>query len=256
MHEIPPRVLDAPIARSFPLDDLVVRTDGDGRTVEAYAAVFDKPTEIRDHFGHYTETIDRTAFNVAINRSAQKPKVLFNHGKDIYGNPSDRFALPIGVPETIRADGHGLRTVTRISKTPLGDEVLELMRDGAVDGFSFQGAPHRSQRIAAKSRDELPTIVRQELGLTEYGPGVFVAYSDARILAVRTEYLVDEIDQLPPDQLAELVQVLRSRVPDLADSRTDDARNADDTGQPDRAAGEFNHERRLMAARLRGLITP
>lgn len=241
------------IARSFELDDLVVRSEGDGRTVEAYAAVFDKPTEIRDQFGHYTEVIDRAAFNVAINRG-QKPKVLFNHGRDIYGNPSDRFSMPIGTAESVASDGHGLRTVTRIARTELGDEVLELMRSGAITGFSFQGRAVKSQHQAAKSRDDLPTIRRQELGLTEYGPGVFVAYSDARLLAVRTESLVAEIDQLPPDQLAELIAVLRSRVPDLADGRPVDARDADDHGQPDRAAAEFQAKRRLLAARLRGII--
>ena len=31
------------------------RTGGDGRTVEAYAAVFDDPAEINDHEGHYIE---------------------------------------------------------------------------------------------------------------------------------------------------------------------------------------------------------
>ena len=38
--------------------------------------------------------------------------------------------------------------------------------------------------------------------------------------------------------------------------RSDDPRNADDTASSSRTAGEFNHQRRLMAARLRGLISP
>src|SRR5690349_1314009 len=32
--------------RSYPLDDIRIRSGGDGRTVEAYAAVFDTPSEI------------------------------------------------------------------------------------------------------------------------------------------------------------------------------------------------------------------
>jgi HK97 family phage prohead protease len=244
------------ITRSFLLDDLVVRSEGDGRTVEAYAAVFGQPTEIRDHFGHYNEVIDRAAFNVAINRTKGKPRVLFNHGKDLYGNPSDRFAMPIGTPESITADSRGLRTVTRIAKTELGDEVLELMRSGAIDGFSFQGAPIKSQTLARTDGDELPTIVRQQLGLTEYGPGVFVAYSGAQVMAIRTEQLADEIGHLDHDQLAELVDVLRSRIPDLGDLvRSEGPGSADDTSQPDTAARDFNHQRRLMAARLRGIAS-
>lgn len=246
---------DPPIERSFLLDDLVVRSEGDGRTVEAYAAVFNTPTEIVDRYGHYMESIDRAAFNVAINRPARQPRVLFNHGKDIYGNPAADFSKPIGTPISITADSRGLRTVTRIAKTQLGDEVLELMRSGAIDGFSFQGAPEKSQRLAATDGG-LPTIVRQRLGLTEYGPGVFVAYTDAKIMAVRTEQLVNDIDQLTPDQFAELVNVLRSRIPDLAVAPVDVvARAADEAGLPNSAAvAAFDAHRRRIAARIRGVI--
>lgn len=229
-----------PILRSFALDDLVVRADGDGRTVEAYAAVFNTPTEIKDFDGHYLEVIDRAAFNGAINRGS-KVGVLFNHGRDIYGNPSDRYSMPIGTPESIKADTRGLHTVTRIAKTPLGDEVLELMRSGAIDGFSFSGRPIRSQRQPAGSG--LPTILRTELSLREYGPAVFRAYDDARVLAVRAEDLADTIGQLPPDEVEHLVEVLRSRIP---------ASPADDAVLPARADDDF--QRRQMAARLRGLL--
>lgn len=244
---------DTPISRSFALDDLVVRAEGDGRTVEAYAAVFGAPTEITDHFGHYYEVIDRAAFNGAIKRGS-KVSVLFNHGRDIYGNPSDRFSLPIGTPESITADHRGLRTITKIARTDLGDEVLELMSTGAIDGFSFTGRPIKSERIERAKDDTLPTIVRTELSLREYGPAVFRAYEDARVLALRSvDELADHVDRLTPDQFNELVTVLRSRVPDLADSRPDDTRDADTTPSPTRAGGEFHHQRRLLAARLRGL---
>jgi HK97 family phage prohead protease len=241
---------DQLIARSYPLADLVVRTEGDGRTVDAYAAVFATPTEIRDFDGHYFEVIDRSAFDVTIRRGT-KISVLFNHGTDIYGNASDRFSMPIGTPESITADARGLRTVTRIAQTPLGDEVLELMRSGAIDGFSFSGKPLRSQRVPAAKGDDLSTIVRQELALKEYGPAVFRAYDDARVLAMRSDELAEHLAQLPSDQLEELVGVLRSRVSDPQSS--DSASIDDNTASPDRAAGEFDHQRRLLAARLRGL---
>lgn len=253
--EVEPVAPSGPICRSFALDDLVVRSEGDGRTVEAYAAVFGSPTEITDHFGHYLEVIDRSAFNGAIKRGS-KVSVLFNHGRDIYGNASDRFSMPIGTPEAITTDARGLRTVTRIARTELGDEVLELMREGAIDGFSFTGRPIKSEKISRTKSDALPTIVRTELSLREYGPAVFRAYEDARVLALRSvDELADQVGQLTPDQFSELVAVLRSRIPDLADpGRSDDTRDADDTPSPDpRAGGEFNHQRRLLAARLRGL---
>lgn len=246
-----------PILRSFAIDDLVVRSEGDGRTVEAYAAVFDKPAEVRDQYGHYFETIDRAAFDGVLRRNV-KPKVMFNHGRDIYGNPSDKWSAPVAVHRAAQADGRGLRVESWYINTPAGDEALELVRSGAVDGFSFSGKPNRSRTIAAARGEDLPTIVRQELGLAEYGPAVFRVYDDARVLAMRSQLLADEIGQLNPDQLAELVGVLRSRVPDLADlGRSDDTQDADDAASHDdlvRAAGEFNNQRRLMAAKLRGLI--
>jgi HK97 family phage prohead protease len=252
--------LDAPpatgeIIRSYAIDDLVVRSDGDGRTVDAYAAVFNSPTEIQDQYGHYFEVIDRTAFDGVLKRGV-KPAVFFNHGRDIYGRPSDKWSAPIGVHRSAQVDGRGLRTESYISRTPAGDEALELMRDGAIDGFSFSGKPNRSRTIAAARGEDLPTILRQELSLKEYGPAVFRAYDDARVLALRSGQIADDIARLSVDQLAELVDVLRTRVPDLADlGRSDDTTGADVTALHDRAAGEFDQQRRQMAARLRGLIT-
>lgn len=243
-----------PITRSFAIDDLVVRSDGDGRTVDAYAAVFGQPTEVQDQYGHYFETIERSAFDGVIKRNV-KPKVMFNHARDIFGNPSDKWSAPVAVHRSMLSDGRGLRVSSWYVQTPAGDEALELVRSGAVDGFSFSGKPNRSRTIAAARGNDLPTIVRQELGLAEYGPAVFRVYEDARVLAVRSQQIADEIGNLPPDQLAELVEVLRSRVPDLADlGRSDDTKDADDAASHDRAAGEFDAQRRLMAARLKGLI--
>jgi hypothetical protein len=45
--------------RSFSLEDISVRSGGDGRTVEAYATVFNTPAEVRDQDGEYIEVIDR-----------------------------------------------------------------------------------------------------------------------------------------------------------------------------------------------------
>ena len=38
--------------RNYPLEDITIRSGGDGRTVEAYAAVFNVDTEIHDHQGN------------------------------------------------------------------------------------------------------------------------------------------------------------------------------------------------------------
>jgi hypothetical protein len=47
-----------PYYRSFPLEDIHVRSGGDGRTVEAYAAVFGAPAKVKDQDGQYMEEMD------------------------------------------------------------------------------------------------------------------------------------------------------------------------------------------------------
>lgn len=189
--------------RIYPLEDIHIMRSadgGDGRTVEAYAAVFNEPAEIHDHQGHYLEVIDPSAFNRAIDHAARSRggfpgavKVLWNHGRDLLGNPSDRFSMPIGVPveNGIRVESRGLLTRTRYSETPLADEVLENIRSGAITSQSFVGGIIRSTPQLRRgdryrpSGAELQTVRRTELGLRDYGPVLWPAYSGAEILGVR-----------------------------------------------------------------------
>jgi HK97 family phage prohead protease len=181
--------------RNFPLTDIQIQRAGDGRTVEAYAAVFHQEAEIRDHQGHYLEVIDPAAFNRAIGNArpgngnnAWRVGVFYNHARDLYGNPSADFSKPIGVPVDIHPDGKGLVTVTRYSQTPLADEILELVRDGAIAGQSFTGQIQRSNpegRNYTSRTGKLTTVKRMQLGLTEYGPTPMPAYEGAGILSVR-----------------------------------------------------------------------
>ena len=204
--------------RTYELEDIhIVRSgqgDSTGRLVEAYAAVFNSPAEIHDFEGHYIEEIDPAAFNKAVadvSRSRAgfgKVKVMFNHGLTIHGTPSERGSMPIGTPVDIRPEQRGLLTMTRYSETPFADEVLENIRNGSITAQSFTGRIIRSDpqlRRGDKHRPDsagnLRTVRRTELGLREYGPTPFEAYSGAEILGVRmsTPGALDEAD-LEPDE--------------------------------------------------------
>lgn len=211
--------------RMYPLEDMhIIRSSdgGDGRTVEAFAAVFDDPAEITDHEGHYIEVIDPAAFNRAIDHASRARgglsgaiKVLYNHGMTIQGTPSERFSMPIGTPVEIRAEKRGLLTRTRYSETPLADEVLESIRAGSITSQSFTGRIVRSDpslRRGDRHRQrgaELTMVRRTELGLREYGPVLWPAYSGAEILGVRMstpggwspdpDDQLDGFDGTPPD---------------------------------------------------------
>lgn len=171
----------------------------EGRTVEAYASVFDTEAEIRDHEGHYLETIDGAAFNRAINRAKPqggrdywKTQVFYNHGMTLHGTPSERYSTPIGTTVHIEADTRGLLTVTRYAETPLGDEILELIRSGAIRAQSFTGRIEKSAPEWKRGQPRQPqngkltSVRRLELGLEEYGPTPIPAYDLAEIVGVRS----------------------------------------------------------------------
>lgn len=158
--------------RAFPTD-LEIR-GGDGRTIVGIAAPFDSPAQIADMGGRYTETITRGAFARTIaERGAAKVKLLVQH---------EARSLPIGRATTLREDAAGLYGEFRISATERGDEVLELVRDGALDGLSIgfrvirdKWSPDHSIRNLLEARLDEVSVVN------------FPAYESARIEAVRAE---------------------------------------------------------------------
>lgn len=187
-------------SRTVDLDDIRILTraqGGDGRTVAAYAAVFNKPVPIRDQDGYYREQIAPAAFNKTIRDRADKIQVFYNHAKTIQGQPSDLFSLPLGVPVpgAMRADSRGWYTETRYSKTDIGDWVLELIKDGAIRGQSFTGAFLKSDPeppYYGRSADDLQLVTRMEIAALEYGPTPFPAYQDAEIVGVRNRKLMGD----------------------------------------------------------------
>ena len=178
--------------RSYPLEDISIRSGGDGRTVEAYAAVFDTAVEIKDQEGHYKERLAPTAFNKTIADNGTRFGVFYNHASTIYGTPSERFSIPLGKPLEVRADSRGLLTVTRYNKTPLADEILAAIDNGDITGQSFQGRFVASDKrtpkfgFAPSASGELVTVTRTEIAMKEYGPTPFPAYAMAEIIGVRS----------------------------------------------------------------------
>ena len=249
--------------RAYPLVDISIRSGGDGRTVEAYAAVWDTPVEISDQQGHYREQIARTAFNRTIQKRGDKPwPVMFNHGMTIHGTPSPEDSMPIGATvEPPRVDSRGLVTVSRYHTTTRADQALEAIRSGAISAQSFSGRfvasdpkPPRGGYAPDRRTGELPLVTRTEIEMREFGPAVFAAYPTANITGVRA--LVSQITGLDPDEaLRELARLIADSTP--LDSLPVDAPTpgpvAEDSpaGHSDTASA-FRHLRRL--AREKGVL--
>lgn len=176
-----------PVERTYTLQDMHIRQDGGGRVVQAYAAIFDTPTEIADQDGHYNETLSKGAFTRTLQHKGTNFGVLFNHGRTIDGEPNPAATMPIGVPLVVRADETGLYTETRYLDNPLADWTLNAIKEGALRSQSFSGRFRRSVRTYPQGRTAgtIPTITRNEIEMREYGPAVFAAYEGAAILGTR-----------------------------------------------------------------------
>ena len=202
------------VSRTFALEDATVRSDGDGRTVEAYAAVFNSPAEIRDTDGHYMEELARTSFDKTISERGTDFMVLFNHGKTPYGTPDGNLSIPIGVPVEVSRDDKGVFTATRYLDNPLADSILDGIKQRAIRGYSFTGRTIKSMKSRATTRGGLPTIMRNEIAMREYGPGLFPYYTGASILATRSASMfLEELGQLDPEDIEKFRTMLGLATP-------------------------------------------
>jgi len=180
------------IERTFELDDFEVkRSDSRGRTVTAYAAVFDQETEIRDQHGHYWEGIHRSSFNRTLTRGIERVGVYYNHGYDLSGKPNGLLAVPFATPLEIKPDGRGLLTISRYNDGELADAVLAAWEGGQIKGQSFRGRVFDSRKRGRRAGVE--RIERTELGLKEYGPTPTPAYDGAGLVAIRSRQDLEEL---------------------------------------------------------------
>ena len=214
---------DVMVRRTFALEDITIRAGGDGRTVEAYASVFDVEATVTDFEGAgYVESIRHGAFERTIAQRGDRMQVIYNHGLDIYGTPTAEFSMPVGVPLEMREDARGLFTVTRYSKTPLADQILELIKDGAIRAQSWGGRWVRSDTRAPYRPGQ--AVTRFEAAMREYGPTPFPVFADAAIVGVRSvTSLADEVTSLSPEERAELARLISgTSEPGPADTGTAD----------------------------------
>jgi HK97 family phage prohead protease len=147
--------------KSYELKESAV--DLDQRTFEGYASTWDK-----DQVG---DVIHQGAFIKSISEAfpAKRVKVLWQHSE------------PLGMPLEMREDGFGLYVKGKVSKTRLGDEALELMRDGVVDRMSIGFMIPQGK----SDYDENGVRHIREVKLMEFSPVTFPANEAAIITGVK-----------------------------------------------------------------------
>lgn len=175
--------------------------DGDGLTIDGYAAVYDTPTRIDSWEGTFDEQLSYGAFRKSL--SERTPKLQFDHGHHpLIGS------LPIGRWESITEEkSAGLHTVGRLHNNWLVEPVRDAMREGSVDGMSFRFTVVREEwRDAAnkiiRDRDDLMKLLWEpgdrgplkrtlkEVKITEAGPVVWPAYAETSV-GVRSKVVID-----------------------------------------------------------------
>ena len=113
--------------------DLEIRNDGDGRTICGICVPYD--VEQRIHHS-LVEVFRRGVFSRVV-PNAHRVKMLVGH---------DAQALPIGRATLLREDAAGLYGEFRVSKGSRADDILELVRDGALSELSIGFAPLKDNR--------------------------------------------------------------------------------------------------------------
>lgn len=148
---------------------------GDGRTVEGLAVPYGTPQRIDSTL---VEQFARGAFNHVI---SAPHRVKFSREHLSYGG-----AL-IGKAIELRDDAAGLWGAWRVSATPVGEETLELLRDGVLDELSVGFRTRQDRRLADG------TIERVKADLLEVAVVLQGAYGrGALVSAVRRAQDQDE----------------------------------------------------------------
>lgn len=139
-----------------------IKADASQGIVTAYASVFGNQDSHNDRVmpGAYTKTLAE---------NSRRVRVLRDH------NPS----LIVGVPQHMEQDSTGLLTVTKMSKTPLGQEMLILLSEGAYNELSVGFTTVKAADNDLGGRD------LQEIKLFEYSFALWAANDLAQVTSVK-----------------------------------------------------------------------
>lgn len=176
--------------------NIEIKANLEKNEIEAYASTWDKDLG--------NDTITKGAFAKTIKErfsGGQKRdiKVLWQHD----------MSAPLGLPIHMEEDSKGLYTVSKISDTPLGQQAMQLARDGVVDKMSIGYDTIQSKDDGKGGR------ILSELKLYEYSLVTFPMNEKAGILQAKdmklTEGLWDLLQKAGVTDIASLVRKTNDR---------------------------------------------
>lgn len=159
------------------------------RTFAGYASTWDL-----DQGG---DIIHKGAFKKTISERGNQVKVLWQHDQN----------QPIGLPVSMVEDSKGLLVEAKLSNTTLGNDVIELLKDGVVNQMSIgYSIPANKSEINAKGFRDI-----SEVKLYEFSPVTFPMNESAIITGaknMRDALAMGRIEQKDLQQVQELLKDL------------------------------------------------
>lgn len=257
----PPRVdvlREAPLTlRADPEGD-----EADGRTLDGYAAVFNRETIINSWEGKFREKLSPGSMKKSFRE--KPPRIQFDHGRHpLVGS------IPIAQVRSITEDTDpvlapegGAHIVARLHDNWLVEPVREAIASGSIDGMSFRfdvvqerWFDHTGKQIRDEQTlmemlrrswyedvpdDELLLRDLREIKVPELGPVVWPAYQDTSV-AVRSKTVTVDLGRLDdPEQRKTLARAVF--LADAAERMTTDE-ESQTTDEPEDLAGEHDEPR-------------
>lgn len=158
--------------------ELEVKRGGDGRTIFGIAVPYNAPTRIRDDL---VEEFVRGAFDHQIN-APNRVKYAREHlllGGEL-----------IGALSLMRDDPIGLYVEMRASRTPKGDETLELVKDGALPDLSIWFEERQNRRAAGGVVQRIKAHLREVASVLQGAYGDLATAAGVRSAGQFTEPMV------------------------------------------------------------------
>jgi uncharacterized protein len=181
--------------RFLEIGDVELRAEGDGLTLEGYAAVFGQEAVIWDAWreevapGAYAKTIQENDI-----------RALFNHDENIVLGRNRAGTLKLA------EDERGLKATITAPDNEWGRPVVDAVKRGDVTGMSvlFKVIKHEWTRAPEGSK-ELPKRTIKEARLYDAGPVTFPAFVATTIAARSQDSELEELE----DVLAEARRIER-----------------------------------------------
>ena len=182
------------IRRSLQLDTIEFE-GGEGRTLHARLFKWDTISRVQDSANRlpYDEEWMRGVFSQSIKRAERMKRgwpLMYNHAVN---------ALPVGAVAMVHERDDGPWMTSKISRTQLGDDIIELIKDGVLPGVSVNGRNIKSRR-GPNGRIQRMEVALDEISLTPFPQ---LVGSDELVLRAFNSGFTSVTDMLEHEELDE-----------------------------------------------------